>query len=124
MRTRARRLTLGLVVLLGAGSTAHAYFLDHDRNFDVRLRAYSQAAVAAEDSREKPPDISAGDILSHRNSYNPEFDANLTKYVRWMSRTAGLSPIRPDEVKLRVPWWGVYDGVIDYANRQLDVPLH
>ena len=116
MWTRARRLTLGLVVLLGAGSTAHAYFLDHDRNFDVRLRAYSQAAVAAEDSREKPPDISAGDILSHRNFYNPEFDANLTKYVRWMSGTPGLSLIGPDEFKFRFAWWGFYDGIFDYAN--------
>src|SRR5438093_6101688 len=116
MWTRARRLTLGLVVLLGAGSTAHAYFLDHDRNFDVRLRAYSQATVAAEDSREKPPDISAGDILSHRNFYNPEFDANLTKYVRWMSGTPGLSLIGPDEFKFRFAWWRFYDGIFDYAN--------
>src|SRR5205823_12463675 len=97
MRTWARRLTLGLVVLLGAGSTARAYFLDHDRNFDVRLRAYSQATVAAEDSREKPPDISAGDVASQRNFYNPAVDATFTKYVRWMSGPRGLSLIGPDE---------------------------
>ncbi len=116
MRTRARRLTLGLVVLLGAGSTAHAYFLDHDRNFDVRLRAYSQATIAAEDSREKPPDISAGDVVSQRNFYNPEFDANLTKYVRWMGGTPGLSLLGPEEFKFRFAWWGFYDGIFDYAN--------
>ena len=46
------RLVVGVAVL-GTGSVARAYFLDSTRNFDVRLRAYSQIAVATESSRDE-----------------------------------------------------------------------
>src|SRR3989475_3995878 len=111
------RLVLGLVVLV-AGSAAHAYYLDPSRNFGVRLRAYSQVAIAAESSREAPPDFSPGDLFSHRNFYNPEFDANLTDYVGWTRRVGGFSLIAPDEFKFHFAWWGFYDGMFDYLSPQ------
>ena len=109
------RLMLGLAVL-GTGSVAQAYFLDSTRNFDVRLRAYSQLAVAAESTREEPPTISPGDLLSHRNFYNPEFDAKLTDYVGWTRGVPGLSLFSPDEFKFHFAWWGFYDGMFDYLS--------
>src|SRR5881397_4053878 len=97
------RLVLGLAVL-GAGSVAQAYFLDPDRNVAVRLRAYSQIAVAAESSREEPPSFSPGDLFSQRNFYNPELDANLTNYTGWTRRVPGLSLLTPDEFKFHFAW--------------------
>jgi uncharacterized protein DUF1302 len=111
---RTRRLLLSVAVLLAA-SRSYAYFLDPGRNFDVRLRAYSQASVAAEDTRE-PPDIRVGDVISQRNFYNPEFDARLSSYVRWMNDVPGLSLLSPEEFKFRFAWWGFYDGIFDYLD--------
>src|SRR5262249_19302718 len=111
------RLVLGLAVL-GTGSIAQAYFLDSTRNFDVRLRAYSQIAVAAQSSREEPPTFNAFDLFSHRNFYNPEFDAKLTDYVGWMRGVRGLSVLTPDDFKFHFAWWGFYDGMFDYLAPQ------
>jgi len=111
------RLVLGLAVL-GAGSAAHAYYLDQSRNFDVRLRTYSQVAIATESSRESPPTFSPGDLFSQRNFYNPEFDANLTNYVGWTRNAPGFSLIAPDEFKFHSAWWGFYDGMFDYLSPQ------
>jgi hypothetical protein len=134
MRMRARRLTLGLAALLWAESPTHAYFLDKGRNFDVRLRAYSQLAIMTDSSETDwpgngpPPSCivngkespkcrySAGDLASHRNFYNPELDAKLTDYVGWMRGVPGLSVVTPDEFKFRFAWWGFYDGLYDYLN--------
>jgi hypothetical protein len=55
-----------------------------------------------------PPAYSAGDLAQHRNFYNPEFDAKLTRYFGWMGN--------PDEFKFRFAWWGFYDGLYDYMN--------
>src|SRR2546422_787640 len=117
MRSSLGRLVLGLAVL-GAGSAAHAYYLDQSRNFDVRLRTYSQGAIATESSRESPPTFSPGDLFSQRNFYNPEFDANLTDYVGWTRRVGGFSLIAPDEFKFHFAWWGFYDGMFDYLSPQ------
>jgi Protein of unknown function (DUF1302) len=135
MRTWAGWLSLGLV--LGAGSFAHAFFLDKGRNFDVRLRAYSQLTILAEDARETaactiddptssdPKDKirlnacyqgKTGDLMSQRNFYNPEFDAKLTDYTRWMGEVPGLSFISPEDFKFRFAWWGFYDGIFDYMD--------
>src|SRR5436190_20844493 len=125
-RTWVRAVVCGLV--LGAASSAHAYFLDEARNFEIRLRAYAGVAIATESSREGPrdpatgkelaksPDIAPGDILSQRNFYNPEFDAKLTDYTRWTQDVPGFSLISPEEFKFHFAWWGFYDGIFDYAS--------
>ncbi len=125
-RAWVRAVVCGLV--LGAASSAHAYFLDETRNFEIRLRAYAGVAIATESSREGPrdpatgrelahsPDIAPGDILSQRNFYNPEFDAKLTDYTRWTQDVPGFSLISPEEFKFHFAWWGFYDGIFDYAN--------
>ena len=110
MRTWAGWLVLGLV--LWAGSPSYAYFLDKGRNFDVRLRAYSQLGILTESSDREgcpghdgpgtgspgtcPPAYSAGDLAQNRNFYNPEFDAKLTDYMGWVSSVPGLSFFKPD----------------------------
>lgn len=144
MRTWARVL-LGCVVgtLLGTllAGDSQAYFLDAGRNFDVRVRAYSQLGILTEDAETKgcrpvyttvngkrgpilfkndprtcPPQYSAGSLAQHRNFYNPEFDAKLTPYLNWMGDVQGLSWIAPDDFKFRFAWWGFYDGIYDYLD--------
>jgi hypothetical protein len=137
MRTRDGWLALGLV--LGVGTVANAYFLDKGRNFDVRLRTYAQLTVLAENAGEddiclvddptstNPNDKikleaclqhQAGDLASQRNFYNPEFDAKLTDYMRWMNEVPGLSFLSPEDFKFRFAWWGFYDGVFDYMDEK------
>src|SRR2546425_8548615 len=53
-------------------------------------------------------------LAQHRNFYNPEFDARLTKYMRWTDNVPGLSLLSPDEFKFHFAWWGSYDGIYDY----------
>src|SRR5881409_928150 len=111
-----RRLRLGLLVTVVAVSTAQAYFLDKGRDFDVRLRAYSQLAIMTDSSEtqgfeREAFNYRAGDLASQRNFYNPEFDAKLTGYTRWMGNVVG-----PDDFKFRFAWWGFYDGLYDYMN--------
>src|SRR5438034_10312787 len=119
-RTWVRAVVCGLV--LGAASSAHAYFLDEARNFEIRLRAYAGVAIATESSREGPrdpatgkelaksPDIAPGDILSQRNFYNPEFDAKLTDYTRWTQTVPGFSLISADAFNSHLAWGGLSDG--------------
>ena len=123
MRTRAGWLVLGLV--LGAGTSAQGYFLDKGRNFDVRMRAYSQLSILTDSATragcEKgpalcPPNYHAGDLAQHRNFYNPEFDATLTDYTRWTRNVPGLSLLAPEDFKFRFAWWGFYDGLYDYLD--------
>src|SRR5205809_477536 len=116
MRTWSRWLVLGLAVL-GAGSTAQAYFLDKGRNFDIRARVYSQLGIMMDDAeKDQPTRYSFGDLAQHRNFYNPEFDARLTDYMRWTDRVPGLSLLSPEEFKFRFAWWGFYDGLYDYLD--------
>src|SRR5262245_26179648 len=132
----ASRLALGVVVVLCCDATSEAYYLDSSRNFDVRLRAYSQLGIMTQDSattgcvpvklldgtvlpidpRTCPPPYSAGDLGQNRNFYNPEFDAKLTDYTKWSSDVPGLSWFAPDDLKFRFAWWGFYDGLYDYLN--------
>ena len=129
-----RLLVVGLLVTIA--STSSAYYLDADRRFSVRLRAYSQLGILTEDSETPsrsdiaralrfvpanaprsqkqaqiaaitPPDYDAFNLGQHRNFYNPEFDANLSDFMRW----TGAS-----EFKFRFAWWGFYDGLYDYLD--------
>jgi hypothetical protein len=142
MRTWAGWLALGVAAVLGYDVTCEAYFLDKGRNFDVRLRAYSQLGIMTEDSARQgcgvvyaqnpdgtrgqlifrddprmcPPRYSASDLGQHRNFYNPEFDAKLTDYTKWSQDVGWLSWLAPDDLKFRFAWWGFYDGLYDYLN--------
>jgi len=133
MRTSGGWLVLGLTAVLWAATPSHAYFLDQGRNFDVRLRAYSQLGILTESSEKDWPGngpntcvvngkestkcrYHAGDLAQHRNFYNPEFDAKLTDYMQWMHGAPGLSRLTPDDFKFRFAWWGFYDGLYDYLN--------
>jgi hypothetical protein len=110
-----------VTALIGV-SSSQAFYLDSERRFDFRLRAYSQTAIFAQGSQydegavPEAPFFSAGDVLQHRNFYNPEFDAKLTDYTRWIGDVPGLSILAPDEFKLRAAAWGFYDGLFDYWN--------
>jgi len=120
MGARLCGATVVLVVVLRVG-TAAGFFLDPGRNFDVRLRAYTQLGIMTNGNepdftnpigpdgkriRTSMQGYQPGDLGQHRTFYNPEFDANLTPYTRWLGK--------PDEVKFRFAWWGFYDGLYDY----------
>jgi hypothetical protein len=108
---------LGLGLLLAAGSVSQAYFLDKERNFDVRLRTYSQLGILTDSSSFDGPEYDAGDLAQHRNFYNPELDAKLTDRLHGvLGRVPALSFLDPDEFKFRFAWWGFYDGVYDYLD--------
>jgi len=122
MRTRAGWLAFVLVSLSFA-TPATAFFLDQGRNFDVRLRTYAQMGIMTTSSEKDlttPVGINGrriptrmqgwqpGNVGQQRNFYNPEFDARLTPYTKWMGN--------PDEVKFRFAWWGFYDGLYDYGT--------
>ena len=115
MRTWAGWLVLGLV--LGVASSAQAYFLGGNRNFDLRARVYSQLGIMMDDAeKDQPTRYKIGDLAQHRNFYYPEFDAKLTDYTPWMHEVPGLSLISPDDFKFRFAWWGFYDGLYDYLD--------
>jgi hypothetical protein len=137
--TWARWVALGVVVF-GCDAVCEAFYLDDGRNFDVRLRAYSQLGIMAEDAAQQgcepftatvngkkvfipggnpaicPPQYSLGDLGQERNFYNPEFDAKLTQYMRWTNDVPGMGWFTPDDLKFRFAWWGFYDGLYDYLN--------
>jgi hypothetical protein len=94
------------------------------------MRAYTQLGIMAESATRVgcrdaqgnptpalcPPNYHAGDLAQHRNFYNPEFDAKLTDYTRWVQNVPGLSLLTPDDFKFRFAWWGFYDGLYDYLD--------
>ncbi|HWP64683.1 MAG TPA: DUF1302 family protein [Candidatus Limnocylindria bacterium] len=127
MRRGIVGVAFGLVCVLACRSTVHAFFLDDQRRFDVRMRAYSQWSVMAQSSEHKgcitagkrtpgtcPPQYSGGDLAQIRNFYNPEFDAKLLDFTSWMNEVPALSWISPEDFRFRFAWWGFYDyGVYD-----------
>jgi hypothetical protein len=117
------------VCVLVGNTTAHAFFLDDQRRFDVRMRAYSQWSVMSQRSERKgcpdpatcPPSYDAGDLNQIRNFYNPEFDAKFTDFTSWMGETKGFGWMAPEDLRFRFAWWGFYDyGVYD-ADEQISV---
>src|SRR6516165_3954397 len=102
--------TFGVLVLLALASPARAYFLDNDRNFDFRARAYTEADIAGEKSEPQTiPSRVPFQLISHRNFFNPELDGKLTSYQHWL-----------DDLSFRFALWGFYDGIYDYATGQYD----
>src|SRR5262249_53520794 len=51
----------------------------------------------------------AGELSQWRNFYNPEFDADLTDFMRWAAA---------DAFKFRAAWWGFYDGIYDFMDSE------
>ncbi len=138
MRTRAGWLGLVLASVLVISGTSSAYYLDDERRFDVRVRAYSQLGLLTENSETPsraaiqnalsfipanapasqkraavaaitPPKYDRFNLAQHRTFYNPEFDANLSDFMHW----AGA-----EEFKFRFAWWGFYDGIYDYLDEK------
>lgn len=117
-------LTCGAVLVWSAG--AQAIYLDPDQNITLRARIYSQMGIRAENSddadapvarRDTVPTAKVGQIIQHRNFYNPELDAKLTPYVSWMKGSA-FDWLAPDDLRFRVAAWGFYDGIYDYGTSQ------
>src|SRR5262252_8100520 len=96
-------------------SSAEAFFLDTNRDFEFRARFYSEAAVAAENSEpQTKPARAPFQLIEHRNFFNPEFDAKLTRY----------QPFRLDDLSFRLALWGFYDGIYEYGTSQYDRAAH
>ncbi len=110
----------GLVWLLtcSIGAPAFGLYIDESQNFQLRLRAYSRFSIRTENSESPPtgdtvPKTHAGQMVEHRNFYNPEFEGKLTPY--WPS---WLASFKPDDLSFRVAAWGFYDGIYDYGPKQ------
>jgi Protein of unknown function (DUF1302) len=111
---------LGIAVVVLSTTAAHAIFLDEDQNISLRARIYSQAAIRTEDSQQDTvPVTKAGQLVQNRNFYNPELDAKLTSYTKWM-RGGMLDWLAPDDFRFRLAAWGFYDGIYDYGSSQFD----
>lgn len=111
---------LTLVLALGLARAAGALYLDDDQNINLRARIYSQGSIRVQDSRtDTVPTTKAGQLVQHRNFFNPELEAKLTSYTKWM-KTNFLSFMAPDDFSGRLAAWGFYDGVYDYASGQFN----
>jgi len=105
-------------VLLLAASGARAIYLDDDQNVTLRARIYSQAAIRIQDSGpDTTPVTKSGQLIQHRNFFNPEMDAKLTAYTNWM-KGGWLDWMAPDDLRFRIAAWGFYDGIYDYGSAQ------
>jgi len=96
-------------------SPAFALYIDEGQNFQLRLRTYSRFSVRTEDSEigASSPRTKMGQMVEHRNFYNPEFEGKLTPYL-----PSWLGIFKPDDLSFRAAAWGFYDGIYDYGPRQ------
>jgi hypothetical protein len=116
-RARASFVAAALVTSLCA-TQARALYLDDDQNFNLRMRMYSQIAIRTDKSQtDTTPVTKAGQLVQHRNFFNPELDAKLTPYTSWMKNGA-LNWMAPDDLTFRIAGWGFYDGIYDYGASQ------
>ncbi|HZP40805.1 MAG TPA: DUF1302 family protein [Candidatus Binatia bacterium] len=96
-------------MLLPARSV-RAFYLDAARDFEIRARFYSEAAVAAEHSEPQTrPARAPFQLIEHRNFFNPEFEGRLTRHQSFF-----------DDLSFRFALWGFYDGIYDYGAAQFD----
>ena len=99
------------LAVFGGGGPASAYFLDGGRNFEIRGRFYTEGSLATEDTQpQSRPGHKTGQLISHRNFINPEFEGKLTKW----------QPFGLDDLSFRLALWGFYDGIYDYGTSQYD----
>ena len=108
------RRRLGGVAFLACffiGAPAGAVFLDENRDFQIRARLYNEGAVAAESSEpQTKPSRVPFQLISNRTFFNPEFEAQLTRY----------QPFTLDDWSFRLALWGFYDGIYEYGTSQYD----
>jgi hypothetical protein len=89
-------------------------YLDVNRDFQIRGRMYTEAAVAADGSEpQTSPARSPFQLISHRTFFNPEFEAQLTRY-----QPQAFSFF--DDLSFRMALWGFYDGIYEYGTGQYD----
>ena len=121
LRTRLSGWWMVAAAMALAGARpAPAIYLDEDRDIALRARVYSQVSIRLEDSNvDTVPTTKTGQLVQHRNFYNPELDAKLTKYTKWMGRN-GLGWLEPDDFSFRIAAWGFYDGIYDYGSSQFN----
>ena len=118
LNARWRVVILSGIVSVGLAHKARAIYLDDDQNISLRSRIYSQGTVRIENSGlGTEPTTEAGQLVQHRNYFNPELDAKLTSYTSWMKGTS-LEVVAPDEFATRLAAWGFYDGIYDYGSGQ------
>jgi hypothetical protein len=112
-----------LVLGLGQLRAAQAIYLDDGQTVSLRMRSYSQGSVRLEDSRgDTTPTVKTGQLVQHRNFFNPELEAKLVSYTSWM-KNAGLSVVAPDALDFRLAAWAFYDGIYDYGTGQFHSQL-
>jgi Protein of unknown function (DUF1302) len=108
----------GVALLIGSG--AWGIYLDEDQNITLRARIYSQFSVRSEDSQVFTfPDTFTGQLVQNRNFFNPEVDAKLTSYMKFMNGS-WADFMSPDDLRFRIAAWGFYDGIYDYGSAQFD----
>src|SRR5512135_3628474 len=119
--TSSRRLWVAGLAMLLAGvrvQPARAIYLDEAQNFSLRSRVYSQGSIRLNDSQgDTTPHTEDGQLVQHRNFFNPELGAKLTGYTSWMKGT-WLDVLAPDDLSARLAAWGFYDGIYDYGAGQ------
>jgi hypothetical protein len=113
-------------VVFGITKTATAIYLDEEQKISLRARVYTQAAIRAEGSYDDTtPTVKAGQLVQHRNFFNPELEAKLGSYTTWMREQRGLlRVIAPDSLDFRLAAWGFYDGIYEYGTQQFDQQRH
>jgi hypothetical protein len=107
-------------VVFSIAKTATAIYLDEGQTISLRSRVYSQASIRTEGSYDDTtPTVKVGQLVQHRNFFNPELEAKLASYTTWM-RNQGtvLRALAPDSFDFRLAAWGFYDGIFDYGTQQ------
>src|SRR5206468_4289380 len=100
------RWWVAIVVGVGVARSAAALFLDDDQTISLRARVYSQAAIRLNDGQaDTTPKVKRGQLVQHRNYFNPELEAKLTSRTAWMKGT-WLDFLAPDDFSARLAAWG------------------
>jgi Protein of unknown function (DUF1302) len=111
MRALATVVLTGVLLGLGCGTPASAYYLDGARNFDLRARGYTEGVLSAIHSEpQTKPARGPLQLISHRTFFNPEFDGNLKPWA----------PFGMDDLSFHFALWGFYDGIYEYGTGQFD----
>jgi hypothetical protein len=139
MRTRAGWLgSVGFLAVLVCSQVSSAFYLDSERRFDVRVRAYSQLGIMTEDSETKgcptaiqvakakaiaDPAARKAKLALLNSTCPPEYDAGALGQHRNFynpefdaNLTDWMHWAYADEFKFRFAWWGFYDGLYDYLD--------
>ena len=84
-RPGAARTLLSVLLAVALGSSAGAFYLDANRDFEFRARLYTEAAISAEDSQpQTKPARATGQLIEQRTFFNPEFEGQLTRHQSWL----------------------------------------